>query len=192
MEQDYHKAATKNIDDNVHKMATELRDTQLLAKLSSGDMVAIDAVYHKHCLTNLFTRYRSSTRQKQSIVGDDKLSYEAIAFAELVSYIEDIRLTDETIVKLSKVVNLYKSRIEHLGGDASQKINATHLKQKLLAQIPDLEAHKSNYEVVFSFKTDIGDTLLKVTRKNHDSDTVALMRAAEIVCAEILQTQYKF
>ena len=51
VEQDYHKAATKKLDINVRKMATELKDTLLLAKLSSGDMIATDAVYHKHCLT---------------------------------------------------------------------------------------------------------------------------------------------
>jgi hypothetical protein len=44
IEQHYHKAATKKLDDNVRKMAMELQDTQLLAKLSSGDMVAMDAI----------------------------------------------------------------------------------------------------------------------------------------------------
>ena len=32
-------------------MAMELNDTLLLAKLSSGDLIAMDAVYHKHWLT---------------------------------------------------------------------------------------------------------------------------------------------
>ena len=73
VEQDYHKAATKKLDTNVRKMATELKDTLLLAKLSSGDMIATDAVYHKHCLTGLFTRYRSSMRQKESSFGNSKL-----------------------------------------------------------------------------------------------------------------------
>ena len=63
LEQDYHKAATLNLDTNVRKMATELKDTILLAKLSSGDMVARDAVYHKHCLTGLFTRYSAKKSQ---------------------------------------------------------------------------------------------------------------------------------
>ena len=98
-------------------MATELKDTILLAKLSSGDMVAKDAVYHKHCLTGLFTRHRSSIRQKESSVFDDKLSCEAMALAELVSYIEEMRQTDECIFKLSSIVNLYKTRLEQLGGE---------------------------------------------------------------------------
>ena len=65
VEQDYHKVVTKKLDANVRKMATELNDTLPLAKLSSGDMIAMDAVYHKHCLTGFFTRYRSSMRQKK-------------------------------------------------------------------------------------------------------------------------------
>ena len=57
VEQDYHKVATKELRTNVRKMATELNDTLLLVKLSSGDMIVMDAVYHKHCLTGFFTKY---------------------------------------------------------------------------------------------------------------------------------------
>ena len=169
-------------------MANELQDTLLLAKLCSGDMIVMDAVYHKHCLTALFTRYRSSIWQS---VLDEKLTCEAIALAELISYIEEIRKTDESIVKLSDVVHL---RLEQLGGDTSKRINATHLKDKLFAQIPDLEAHKSNFNVILSFKTstDIGETLLEATKRNHDSDAVVLMWAAGIVRKEIFQKHYKF
>ena len=191
VEQDYHKAATKKFDINVRKMATELKDTLLLAKLSSGDMIATDAVYHKHCLTGLFTRYRSSMRQKESSFGNSKLKCEAIALAELISYVEEIRQT-KSIIKLSDIVQLYKSRLEQLGGDISQRINATRLKEAVLAQIPDLEAHKSNYEVILSFKTGTGSTLLEATKRDHDSEAVVLMQAAEIIRKEIFQTQYRF
>ena len=50
-----HRAVTKNLDSNVRFMATELRDTKLLARLSVGDMTASDAVYHKNCITALQT-----------------------------------------------------------------------------------------------------------------------------------------
>ena len=110
VEQDYPKAATKNLDANVRKMATELKDTLLLAKLSSGDMIATDAVYHKHCLTGLF-KYRSSIRQKESSFDSTELKCEAIALAELISYIEESRQTNKSIIKLSDIVRLYKSRL---------------------------------------------------------------------------------
>ena len=61
-----HRAATKNLDSNVRFMATELRDTKLLARLSAGDMTASDAVYHKNCITALHTRYRSFVRKRET------------------------------------------------------------------------------------------------------------------------------
>ena len=129
-------------DTNVRKMATELNDTHLLVKLASGHMVATDAVYHKQYLTALFTRHRSSAQGGKASAADNKLACDSIAFAELVSYIEELRDTVKSIVELSNVVQLYKSRVEQLGGDTSQCINATRLKEKLLAQIPDLETHE--------------------------------------------------
>ena len=81
-------------------MATELQDTQLLANFSSGVMLAIDNIYHKQYLTELFTRYRSSVQQNES-----SYQLEAIELAELVLYFEDIKLTDDAIIKLFQVVD---------------------------------------------------------------------------------------
>ena len=44
---DLHEAATKEIDKNVRRCATELGDTELLAKLAAGDMIAIEAKYQR-------------------------------------------------------------------------------------------------------------------------------------------------
>ena len=57
-----------------------------------------------------------------------------------MSYIEDIKLTDEATIKFFQV-DLYKSHLEQLGG--GDIFPVTQLKEKLIAQIPDLEAHKS-------------------------------------------------
>ena len=59
--------------------------------------------------------------KKNPSVGSDKLSHEAITIAELVSYIEDIKLTDEATIKLFQVVDLYKARLEQVGGDIPRK-----------------------------------------------------------------------
>jgi len=70
VEQDYHKVATKKLDTVVCKIAMELNDTLLLAKLSSEYMIAMNAVYHKHSLTGFFTRYRSSMCQRKAVSGE--------------------------------------------------------------------------------------------------------------------------
>lgn len=42
-----HRACTQDIDVNIRKYAMELGDTDLLTKLALGDMVALEAKYHK-------------------------------------------------------------------------------------------------------------------------------------------------
>ena len=54
-EDESHRAPTPNFDKHVCKMATELEDTKLLAKMLVGDMMALDAVYHRSTLLTMYT-----------------------------------------------------------------------------------------------------------------------------------------
>ena len=62
-----HDVYTMNINDKVCEMATYLNKAMLLSKLSSGDMRAPDASYHKNCMTELYTEYRSFKRKDASL-----------------------------------------------------------------------------------------------------------------------------
>ncbi|KAL9982064.1 hypothetical protein ACROYT_G010854 [Oculina patagonica] len=61
-----HLALTPDVDERVRECATLLSDSKLFAKLSSGDLTAIDAKYHSKCLTNLYNRTRSLKKQQVS------------------------------------------------------------------------------------------------------------------------------
>ena len=87
---DLHQAATKDIDKNVRRCATELRDTELLAKLSAGDMVAIDAKYQRNCLRALYNKIRPA-----ALKDEDADCLHGIAFAELVVFMEDIHADED-------------------------------------------------------------------------------------------------
>ena len=52
-------ASTSKIDTGVKQCALELQDQKLLAKLSTGDMVTVNAKYRINCLTALYNRRRS-------------------------------------------------------------------------------------------------------------------------------------
>ena len=41
-----HKCTTIELDHELQKMASDLQDTSLIAKLSAGDLIAIEAKYH--------------------------------------------------------------------------------------------------------------------------------------------------
>ena len=56
---------TLEVDEKVRKMAIDLQDSALLKHLGGGDMIAIEAKYHKKCMTNLTYRHRAFLRQIQ-------------------------------------------------------------------------------------------------------------------------------
>ena len=63
-----------------------LEDTELLAKLSGGDIVALKAKYRMNCLMGLYNRARRAKQEEREVSGKEDLP--AIAFAVLVMYIE--------------------------------------------------------------------------------------------------------
>ena len=119
---------------------------------------------------------------------------ESVALAELISYLEEMNCIDDSysVFKLADLVKLYTERLAQLGCDTSKRIIWTRLKDKLLSPIPQLEAYKSNHEVVLSFKLDIGEALLCASQKSSDDDAVILKVFAQIVRKDLLQKQYQF
>ena len=46
-----HSFSTIEADRNLRRIVTDLQDFELLAKISGGDLIAIEAKYHMKCLT---------------------------------------------------------------------------------------------------------------------------------------------
>ena len=87
----------------------------LLGKLSAGDMIAIDAMYHAKCLAALYNK----ANRKQ--LGDDfdntEKQLHGIALAELVAFIEEAYLDSEDeipIFKLADLVKMYSAWLQQL------------------------------------------------------------------------------
>ena len=76
-----HTASTLELDARVRKCALELQDKPLLAKLSSGNMLAQGAEYHINCLVALYNRAQAS--KSCSSDNDVDAINHSIAFAEL-------------------------------------------------------------------------------------------------------------
>jgi len=97
-------------------------DENLLAKLSAGDIVSQDHMYHLSCLTGIYNRERAWLNLQKA--GDDNVQYRqqacAIAFAELEMYIREKQLTTDgcCYFKMVELYDLYKQRLEQLKADA--------------------------------------------------------------------------
>ena len=177
-----HRTSTHDIHMKVQKCAITLNDTDLLAKLAPGDMVALEAKYHTKCLANLYNRARAATESAIADTGiDARLS--GIAFAELVTFMEENR-REEGIFKLSDLACMYKARLERLG----VSVHSTRLKARLLAVIPDLQAHSQGRDVLLTFDV---RTAIK-TACDHDSDAMLLARAAQLIRKEMFDKIFNF
>lgn len=186
-----HNASTYDIDMKVRKCAMELEDTALLAKLAPGDMIALEAKYHCRCLATLYNRARATN---SACVDEDHSDLHGIAFAELVSFMEDFR--KERIVapvfKLADLAQLYKTRLEQLGVDNEGRVHTSRLKLRLLSVFPDLKAHLQGRSVMLTFDDDIGSALRKACDHDSDHDAMHLARAAKVVRREMFNRNFSF
>ena len=107
-----------------------LQDEKLLAKLSAGDLVALEAKYHAPCLASL---YKKAERVKEEGEEDETSPRlpEGIALAELVSFIEESRMVSTAelpVFRLAELVDKYTSRLKQLGENTPARIHTTRLK----------------------------------------------------------------
>ncbi|KAJ8380702.1 hypothetical protein SKAU_G00014800 [Synaphobranchus kaupii] len=183
-----HEVATKQIDFNVRKAALETEDTELLAKLAPGDMIALEAKYHRNCLRMLYNKARQAVANYGH---EEEAQLHGIAFAELVAFMEERRSDDcAPVFKLADQGDLYQVRLEQLGATVGNRIHTTRLKNRLLSELPDLMAHSQGRDTLLTFQDDIGDALKKAC--DHDSDAMHLVRAAQVVRKEMFATKFNF
>ena len=178
------------VDVHIRECALKLRDKPLIAKLSGGDLIAQDAQYHEQCLVSLYNRARETKVYEAS---DDTVNH-GIAFAELVSYIEDVRMDDlvASIFKLTDLVTMYSVRLKQLGTEVVGRIHSTHVKDRILGYFPDMEAHKQGRDIVLVCNEDVGSALSKACEHDGDNDAIHLARAANIVRRDMFKMKNQF
>ena len=80
------------------------------------------------------------------------------------------------------MASLYKQRLQQLGVQVPE-VNSTRLKDKLLKELPELEAHKKGRDVLLAFQDDVGFAL---SDSCDYSDAIILAKAAKILRRHML------
>ena len=178
--------STFNVDSKV-RCAYQLSDEILISKLSGGDMVALDAMYHASCLTDLYRRAKDTGCEIQN---DTDVLYHGTALAELVNYIEDQRGDDvRPVFKLMELTKMYAERMQQLGANLPTRIHTTRLKERILTYIPDLREFRDGRNIMLAFDDDIGNFLSCHLQSNSDDDAITLANASKIIRREILKME---
>ena len=104
-------------------MCIPLNDSKLIAKLSTGVLIAVEAKYHAAFLEK---------KQCSDAIDSSSVYLEELAFGELIGYIEEC-LEQEApgVLTLSELVKFYQCKLKEVGAESGET-NATRLKEKVL------------------------------------------------------------
>ncbi|CAC5424531.1 unnamed protein product [Mytilus coruscus] len=157
------EAMTMKLNDRLKRCAETLQDKELLAKLSTGDVIAQDLKYHPACLVALYNKERAvkkKTEEQAQIDIDAENEAGDVAFAELVNYIFETQRNSDgaNAFRLADLANMYEKRVQQLS-DGTIPIHRTRLKEMLLAKISDLQAFTKGREVLLVFEKDVGPAI---------------------------------
>ena len=183
------------VNEKVHKCATVTNDTMLLAKLSVGDMIATEAK-HPSCLLNLYTELEECRPMMSQMMTKHCLSDidgESLALAEVISYLEDRRLSDATpsVFKLSDVNRLYTQLLEKHNITVTSKSHSSRLKERLLANCAGLTGVTHGRDVFLTFSEHLVAALQHLS-EHADSDAAHFMHTAKLLRREFLSTSFTF
>ena len=179
------QAMTMQLNKRLNECAQNLNDGRLLAILSAGDVVAQELKYHATCLAALYNKEKTHlSRNASSMEEESSSNIYPIVFSELLAYMTEAKLNSEgpTVFRLAELVDLYKQRLQQLGVEAPN-VNSTRLKEKILKELPELEAHKKGRDVLLAFQDDVGLTL---SESCVYSDAIVLSKAAKILRRHML------
>ncbi len=171
-----HNCATMRLDHDIRKMATELQDSLLLARISGGDLITIEAKYHLNCLSTFKNKYRSAQRSQNNltIINQEDELIQAQVFADLISYIEESIEGGNFIFKLSELHSMYVSQLEELG--IEKCIHKTRLKLQILDQfVGDCQEQLSDGKSIVLVFNQGMKQMLKEAVDSHDFESEALV-----------------
>ncbi|CAC5388742.1 unnamed protein product [Mytilus coruscus] len=138
-------------------------------------------VYNKASRQNPKTKKES----KESVINGT-----IIVLAELIEYIDGS--WSGTVFKLADLSKLYSKRLEQLGVVMEGKSYTTHLTNRILVFIPDLQDHKQVRDVLLIFNEDVGEALKQTTSYSHDDEGIIIAKSAKIIRRDMLDTKYSF
>ena len=182
------KASTLKLNKKVNDCAKLLRDKELLTKLSSGDMIAIDAVYHRACLTQLYRRADSicfdTTENNSAQV------IRAHVLNEILDFINDKRDSRASIAMVD-LTSLYDNRLA-AHGFPHIKCNTTRLREEIESMIPDIKSvMNKNRSWSLVFDEDLSDVISEM-KDNTSTEVSILFKAAKILRKDCLRLKQTF
>lgn len=185
---------TKEITEKVKLCASALGELRIIGMIETGgDLIAMEAKYHKPCLSQLYNRNRCL-----SIADDPNQKStdfcENIAFAELVLYIESKLTSDvQYIFDMGDITKAHHSRIADLKRVSETEVTIMHttrLREKLLSYFPTLVAEKWGKRYVLKSRST--NFMPNIYKEDQDDDALAFHRFSKAIRNSLSATKVAF
>lgn len=191
--EDLHECCTHNIDVRLRTMATEMEDTDLLAKLAGGDVIAIEAKYHSSCMTKYKNVYRSHIRNRNRNADSSHERAKGRAFVELVDHIEEQIMSGTNVFRLKDLHDLHQSRLQQLGSDCTT--NKTPMKEKIIAHFMEygIQEQTVNKNVILIFPDGVRKMIKEALEtRDYGAEALLFSRVAKMCRNEIFKDTISF
>ena len=178
--------STNNAEANLRRMATDLDDTDILTKISGGDLVAIEAKYPFTCLSTYRNRYRAFARAQEKNLSSDLQRAKARAMVELLSYVEALIEDGVNLFSAKDLRNMYQKRLVELGHKIS--VNKTSFKQTVFAHFEDLgiQDQSDGDKRVYAFPEGLQAVLKSaLENRNYQEEAFLFAKVAKIIRQEL-------
>ena len=142
-----------------------------MAKLSVGDLIAIEAKYHKDCLSSLHNKYRAKLNSEKS----DATLFKELEDKSLIDVIEYVKHTINSCNIVNKapvftqqsLIEMYRERLRYHGRSCesidveefAKKVQCTDIRKKIMHPVPGLSSVKTKGRVTLTINDEIGHAL---------------------------------
>ncbi|KAE8744656.1 hypothetical protein FOCC_FOCC008717 [Frankliniella occidentalis] len=188
--QPLHRCMTYEIFNSIKEYAIKANDTETLAFLAEGDLVAQEAKYHSICVLNLRSKGKDLSIQQNN----DDASCDSLAFADLLLYMHTQleELGVNCAFNTANLIQLYNQRLSQLLGKQQPltNIHNTRFRERILLHFPDLKATKSGREYVLTPQN--ANIIKNLDVSSDDRDALAVNRFIRNVRKSVFSSEIKF
>ena len=152
----------------IHDKAVELQDHRVVAELAEGDLVAIEARYHRNCYIGFNRRFD----KLKKIHLDSQEDVEVTAENEMFEMIKEEIEAGVTIFSLFELSEQMRTKLKERG--ITKKVNPTRLKQSLLDQFPDFTEEKGTRNRVYLICSKTARKIISEASQSPEEESRAL------------------
>ena len=185
---DDHSFQKVSLTEDIHDKAVSLGEDRIVAQLAEGDLVAIEAKYHRNCYTKFNRRhFEMLMSTKQGQVTQD---IEIIVENELLQFVSEEIAGGCRMFALQDLTDMMTEKLRlH---EIHKTVNCTRLKERVLEHFPHLTEERGIRNRVFLLCSETARKIISSASQTPEEELRTLLVAASILRKAVLDHDTAF